>query len=247
MLLVVNYDGGKIMENIYWESRGSKRICHFVSNGLCYEYTTEMSDKESNEYYRREGDSIWCSSTDTYDPEFSLDGIEELYAIGAELDIHRLPVEDGKWLEFDTPFSGSNKIEVNLVNLARYAKMQGAKLFCIKRGKAYIDGEDVSEDLIQRTELIFEALKVKYQVPCDTDDCFIFPEVNAGFVGEESIRGFVEHLEPDSLNAKAKFYLNRGKIKSSHFIQFTLTEAYKKWFTYLASFEDGKVRVEWTG
>lgn len=52
MLLVVNYDGGKIMENIYWESRGSKRICHFVLKGLCYEYTTEMSDKESNEYYR---------------------------------------------------------------------------------------------------------------------------------------------------------------------------------------------------
>lgn len=95
--------------------------------------------------------------------------------------------------------------------------------------------------------MIFEALKVKYQVPCDIEDCYIFPEVNAGFVGEESIRGFVEHLEPDSLNAKAKLYLNRGKIKSSHFIQFTLTEAYKKWFTYLASFEEGKVRVEWTG
>ena len=173
--------------------------------------------------------------------------MKELYAIGAELGIRRLPVEEGKWLEFDMPFAESNRIEVNLVNLARYAKMQGAKLFCIKRGRAYIDNEDITEDLIQRTELIFEALKVKYQVPCDIEDCYIFPEVNAGFVGEESIRGFVEHLEPDSLNAKAKLYLNRGKIKSSHFIQFTLTEAYKKWFTYLASFEEGKVRVEWTG
>lgn len=235
------------MKNIYWESRGTRRICHFESKGLHYEYQTEMSDKESTEYYKREGDYIWCTSTGIYDPEFSLDDIEELYAIGAELGVSRLPVEGGKWLEFDMPFAESNKIEVNLVNLVRYAKMQGAKLFCIKRGRAYIDGEDITEDLIQRTELIFEALKVKYQVPCDIEDCYIFPEVNAGFVGEESIRGFVEHLEPDSLNAKAKLYLNRGKIKSSRFIQFTLTEAYKKWFTYLASFEEGKVSVEWTG
>ena len=245
MLLVVSYDGGKIMENIYWESRGSKRICHFVSKGLCYEYTTEMSDKESDEYYRREGDSIWCSSTDTYDHEFSLDDIEELYAIGAELEIHRLPVEDGKWLEFDTPFSGSNQIEVNLSNLARYAKMQGAILFCIRNRRAYVDGTDVSEDLVQKTELIVEAFKVKYQVPCDTEDCYIFPEINAGYVGKENFRDFIDHLEPDSLNAKAKLYLNSGKIKSQNFIKFTLTEAYKKYFSYFGSYEKDKVKIEW--
>lgn len=233
------------MENIYWESRGSKRICHFVSKGLCYEYTTEMSDKESNEYYRREGDSIWCSSTDTYDPEFSLDDIEELYAIGAELDIHRLPVEDGKWLEFDTPFSKSYKIEVNLSNLARYAKMQGATLFYIRNGRAYVDGTDVSEDLIQKTELIIEAFRVKYQVSYDIEDCYIFSEVNAGYVGEVNLRDFIDHLEPDSLNAKAKLYLAKGKIKSSHFIKFTLTEAYKKYFSYFGSYESGKVEIKW--
>lgn len=233
------------MENIYWESRGSKRICHFVSKGLCYEYATEMSDKESNEYYRREGDSIWCSSTDTYDPEFSLGDIEELYAIGAELDIHRLPVEDGKWLEFDTPFSGSNQIEINLSNLARYAKMQGATLFCIRNGIAYIDGTDVSEDLVQKTELIIEAFKVKYQVPCDIEDCYIFPEVNAGYAGEENLRDFIDHLEPDSLDAKAKLYLKSGKIKSQHFIKFTLAEAYKKNFCYGIAYEKDKVKVEW--
>ena len=245
MLLVVNYDGGKVMENIYWESRGSKRICHFVSNGLCYEYTTKMNDKESNEYYRREGDSIWCSSTDTYDPEFSLDDIEELYAIGAELDIHRLPIEDGKWLEFDTPFSESNKTEINLSNLARYAKMQGATIFCIKNGRAYADGIDVSEDLVQKTELIIEAFRVKYQVPCDIEDCYIFSEVNAGYVGEENLRDFIDHLEPDSLDAKAKLYLAKGKIKSSYFIKFTLAEAYKKNFCYGIAYEKGKVKVEW--
>lgn len=148
------------MENIYWESRDSERICRFKSKELCYEYTTDMSDRESTEYYRRDNDSIWCSSTDTYNPEFSLDDMKELYAIGAELGIRRLPVEEGKWLEFDMPFAESNRIEVNLVNLARYAKMQGAKLFCIKRGRAYIDNEDITEDLIQRTELIFEALRL---------------------------------------------------------------------------------------
>ena len=99
MLIVVSCYGGKIMENIYWESRGSERICHFKSKELCYEYTTDMSDRESAEYYRRDNDSIWCSSTDTYNPEFSLDDMKELYAIGAELGIRRLPVEEGKWLE----------------------------------------------------------------------------------------------------------------------------------------------------
>ena len=247
MLIVVSCYGGKIMENIYWESRGSERICHFKSKELCYEYTTNMSDNESTEYYRRDNDSIRCSSTDIYNPEFSLDDMEELYAIGAELGISRLPVEDGKWLEFDAPFSGSNQIEVNLSNLARYAKMQGATLFCIRNGKAYLDGVDVSEDLIQKTELIVEAIKVKYQVPCDMEGCYIFPEVNAGFVGKENLREFMEHIEPDSLNAKAKLYLKSGKIKSKHFMKFTLTEAYKKYFTYLASFEEGKVRVEWRG
>ena len=233
------------MENIYWESRGSKRICHFVSKGLCYEYTTEMSDNESNEYYRREGDSIWCSSTDTYDPEFSLDDIEELYTIGAELEIHRLPVEDGKWLEFDIPFSGSNQIEVNLSNLAGYAKMQGATLFCIRNGRAYVDGTDVSKDLVQKTELIIEAFSVKYQVPCDIEDCYIFPEITAGYVGEENLRDFIDHLEPDSLNAKAKLYLRSGKIKSKNFIKFTLTEAYKKYFGYSCSYKKDKVDIEW--
>lgn len=233
------------MENIYWESRGSKRICHFSSKGLCYEYTTEMSDKESDEYYRREGDSIWCSSTDTYDPEFSLDDIEELYAIGAELEIHRLPVKDGKWLEFDTPFSVSNQIEANLSNLARYARMLDATLFCIRNGRAYVDGVDVSEDLVQKTELIVEAFRVKYQVPCDTEDCYIFPEINAGYVGKENLRDFIGHLEPDSLNAKAKLYLNSGKIKSQNFIKFTLTEAYKKYFSYFGSYEKDKVKIEW--
>lgn len=233
------------MKNIYWESRGSKRICHFESKGKNYEYTTEMSDKESNEYYRREGDSIWCSSTDTYNPEFSLHDIDELYAIGAELNIHRVPVQGGKWLEFDTPFSMSNQIEVNLSNLARYAKMYGAKLFCIKRGRAYIDGADVSDDLVKKTQLVIEALKVKYQVDCDIEDCYLFPEVNAGYVGEENLRDFIEHLEPDTLDAKAKLYLKSGKIKSQHFIKFTLTEAYKKYFSYFGSYESGKVKIEW--
>lgn len=245
MLLIVSYDGGEIMENIYWESRGSKRICHFSSKGLCYEYTTEMSDEESSEYYRREGDSIWCSSTDTYDPEFSLEDIEELYAIGAELDIHRLPIEDGKWLEFDTPFSGSNQIEINLSNLARYTRLQGAILFCIRNGRAYVDGTDISEDLVQKTQLITEAFKVKYQVDCDIEDCYIFPEVSAGYVGKENLRDFIGHLEPDSLNTKAKLYLNSGKIKSQNFIKFTLTEAYKKYFSYFGSYEKDKVKIEW--
>lgn len=204
-----------------------------------------MSDKESNEYYRREGDSIWCSSTDTYDPEFSLDDIEELYAIGAELDIHRLPVEDGKWLEFDTPFSGSNQIEINLSNLARYAKMQGATLFCIRNGRAYVDGTDVSEDLVQKTELIIEAFSVKYQVSCDIEDCYIFPEVNSGYVGEENLGEFIDHLEVNSLNAKAKLYLRKGKIKSSHFIKFTLIESYKKNYSYSISYGKGTVKIEW--
>lgn len=233
------------MENIYWESRGSARICLFESKGLCYEYKTEMSDQESNEYYRREGDSIWCSSTDICNPEFSLDDIEELYAIGAELDIHRLPIEDGKWLEFDTPLSRSNQIEINLSNLARYARMQGATLFCIRNGRAYVDGTDVSEDLVQKTQLITEAFKVKYQVDCNIEDCYIFPEVNAGYVGKENLRDFIDHLEPDALDAKAKLYLNSGKIKSQHFVKFTLTKAYKKYFSYFGSYESGKIKIEW--
>lgn len=64
------------MENIYWESRDNERICHFKSKELCYEYTTDMSDRESTEYYRRDNDSIWCSSTDTYNLEFSLDDMQ---------------------------------------------------------------------------------------------------------------------------------------------------------------------------
>lgn len=174
-----------------------------------------------------------------------MDDIEELYAIGAELDINRLPVEDGKWLEFDTPFSGSDKIEVNLSNLARYAKMQGATLFCIRNGRAYVDGTDVSEDLAQKTELIIEAFRIKYQVPCDVEDCYIFPEINAGYIGEENLRDFIDHLEPDSLDAKAKLYLKSGKIKSQYFIKFTLTEAYKKYLSYFGSYESGKVKIEW--
>ena len=174
-----------------------------------------------------------------------MDDIEELYTIGAELDIHRIPVEDGKWLEFDTPFSGSNQIEINLSNLARYARLQGAILFCIRNGRAYVDGTDISEDLVQKTQLITEAFKVKYQVDCDTEDCYIFPEVSAGYVGKENLRDFIGHLEPDSLNAKAKLYLNSGKIKSQNFIKFTLTEAYKKYFSYFGSYEKDKVKIEW--
>lgn len=46
VLIVVNCYGGKLMENIYWESKDNERICHFKSKGLCYEYTTDMSDNE---------------------------------------------------------------------------------------------------------------------------------------------------------------------------------------------------------
>ena len=245
MLLVVSYDGGNIMENIYWESRGSTRICHFDSKGKSYRYTTEMSDKESGEYYRREGDSLYCLSTDTYNPEFSLWDINELYAMMAELDIDRLPLDGAKWLEFDKPFTLNSKIEINLSNLARYAKKYNATLFCIRNGRAYIDGTDVSDDLVKKTQLVIEAFKVKYQVDCDIEDCYIFPEVNAGYVGEENLGDFIDHLESDALDAKAKLYLKSGKIKSQHFIKFTLTEAYKKYFSYFSSYENGKVKIEW--